>query len=169
MGERRVIVDNLKVEYEGLFNFNELYILISTFFKHKGYDWVEKYAHEKVTKDGKFVEVHIEPVSKLTDYVKSIISIKLLAENLKETTIVKDNYKIKLNDGKVKVVVSAFLETDYEGKWEMKPLYYFLKTALEKFVFTSPLSKYEDMVEDHANELVKEVKSFLNLYRYNGS
>ena len=42
MPERYLVIDRLKLSYEGLFNADELYSLIAQFFYEKGWDWYEK-------------------------------------------------------------------------------------------------------------------------------
>ena len=165
MGEKKIVVDKLRFEYEGLFKFGEVYKMIIQWINDKGYDRNEKYSHEKVTKTGKYVEIEMQPSKAFTDYVKGEIRVHIFAENLVEKDIVMDNKKMRMNHGKFKVVIDAFLNTDYEGKWEMNPTYYFLKTVFEKFAFPSELGKYEQKVVDEASDLHKEIKGFLNLYR----
>ena len=53
MGERRLVVDQLKLSYEGLFNAAELYTVLSSWFFEKGWDWMETMNQEAVTADGK--------------------------------------------------------------------------------------------------------------------
>ena len=169
MGEKRIIADKLRNDYEGLFNFNELYRLIVNWFKDKGYDRREKYAHEKVTKTGKYVEIELQPWKSMTDYVKSEIRVHIIASDMRDAEVVIDNTKQKLNEGKIHIVLDAFLVTDYEGKWEMRPVYYFLKTVFEKFAFSPQISKYEGAVNEDVTDLHNQIKGYLNLYKYGPS
>ncbi|MEK6905624.1 MAG: hypothetical protein AABX24_04450, partial [Nanoarchaeota archaeon] len=77
MAERYLVIDRLKLSYEGLFNADELHELISSFFYEKGYDWYEKMNQVIVTPSGKQIHMILEPWKNITDYYKLIVSIKI--------------------------------------------------------------------------------------------
>ena len=59
--ERRTVTDWHTVRYEGIFNMNELYLMIENWFRQKGYDWEEKKNFEQTLKDGKDLEIELWP------------------------------------------------------------------------------------------------------------
>ena len=65
MSEREVVIDKMRMGYEGLFDVSELYKLIDGWLREKGYDKREKRMAEKVTEGGKFIEWEIEPWKKI--------------------------------------------------------------------------------------------------------
>ena len=67
MVERDIVVDRMKIEYEGLFSARELYKLIDNWFFEKGYDKREKKSSESIKPAGKYIEMELEPWKKVTD------------------------------------------------------------------------------------------------------
>lgn len=166
MAERELIVDHLRVEYEGLFDATELYRLIDLFFRDKGYDKRDLKNIEKVRPEGKYVEIELMPWKKTTDYFKNEIKIRIIMQNLKEVEVEKDGRKIRLNQGKLNIVFDGYFTTDYEHRWEQKPSYFFIRTLFDKFFFSSYTDKYKGVLVHDTNTLITDIKTFLNLYRY---
>ncbi len=166
MGERRIIVDNVKIAYEGLFDFNEFFLFLHKWFNDKNYEQWEKKNFEYDTPEGRHIEIEIEPWRKPTDYAKCSLNVVIIANNMKDVVIKKDNVPIKMNKGKLSVKIIGYLETDYQHRWEGKPYFYFIRTVIDKWVYKFHTEKYEEFVADEANQLIYAIKSFLNLYKY---
>lgn len=166
MPERRIVVDELHLDYEGLFDAKELLKLIDNFFRERGYDKREIRNVESVRPNGKRIEIVLMPWKSITDYAKYEIKIRLWMEDLKEVDVKKDNAKIKINQAKVKFIIDSYLTTDTEGRWEAKPLFFFLRTFFDKYFFRFYTSKWEEGLIEHTKEFHTEIKSFLNLHRY---
>ena len=71
-----------------------------------------------------------------------------------------------MNQGKVQLIFSASLETDYESRWEFKPVFYVLRTLFEKYVYTPFISGYKDAIRADMNVLQEQYRTYLNLYKY---
>jgi len=166
MAERRMIVDNLTVVYQGLFNLNELYLVIDKWYREKGYDKFEKKNYEQVYKTGKEIELEIEPWKKITDYAKIVLKMKIFVKNLKDVTIEKEGHKVKMNEGDVKIAITGYLDTDYEHKWEKKPLVFFLRTMFDQYIYKLDHAKDEAAVADDAQHVHSLIKSYLNMHRF---
>jgi len=166
MAERRIVVDNLYLVYEGLLNINDFYLVIDKWLREKGYDKCEKRNSEQVYKDGRQIELELEPWKKITDYARIVINMTFWMSNLKEVQVKKDKYTIKMMQGKVTVRMIAYLDTDYEGMWEGKPVFYLFRHIIDKWVYRVDVRKYESAVADDAFHLYNTMKSFLNLYRF---
>ena len=166
MVERTVVIDKMRMSYEGLFKVTELYKLIDGWLRQKGYDKREKKMAESVTKNGKFIEWEVEPWKKITDYSKIVIGLRVIMTDIKEIEVEMDKTKSKLNQGKVDFVFDGYLETDYENRWESKPLFYFLRTLFDKYIFKPYSVGYQSNAIDDVNDLHNRIKSFLNLYKF---
>ncbi len=166
MGEKKVVVDKLQLTYDGLFNVHELLALIRDWFAEHGYDRLERGLLEKVTRTGKYFELELNFTKDFTDYVKSEISVFVTVRNLKDVVVTKDDLKVNMHQGTLEIEFYGFLVTDYSGKWEMNPIYFFLKTIYEKFLYSPVLDRYEKMVVEDVNRANKHIKSYLNLYTY---
>lgn len=169
MTEKRIVVDDLAIAYEGLFNLVELYSLIDSFLKEKGYDKIEKENREIVTAHGKDIFIVLEPEKYYSDYVKLDMKIIITIREVKEVETEFEGVKVRLNQGKVKIVFTGILTTDWEGRWEQTPFYYFLRTVIEKLVYKKQTANHEAEVKNDVMHLMDQVGSFLNLYRYRKS
>lgn len=166
MAEQKIVVENLELQYEGLFSFKDLYKLIDDWLKENNYDKVEKMNMEKVSEEGKYIELVLEPVKYLTDFVEYIIKMRIIGRNIKEVEVERDGKKEKLNQGSLYIRFDAILETDYEGRWEQKPTFYFLRVLIDKYVYKFYTGKYESGLKKDLTEIHTQIKSLLNLYRY---
>ena len=166
MAEREICVDKMRLSYEGLFKVTELYKLIDGWLRQKGYDKREKRMSESVTKNGKFIEWEMEPWKKITDYAKIVIRLRVILTDIKEIDVEVDKMKVKTNQGKADFIFDGILETDYENRWENKPLFFFLRTLFDKYIYKPYTAGYQSNCLDYVNDLHSRIKAFLNLYRY---
>ena len=166
MAEREIVVDHLRLSYEGLFSATELYKLLDTWFRDMGYDKRETKSIERVAPEGKYIEMEFLPWKKITDYAVNEIRLRVIMQNVKEVEVEQDDQKIKLNQGSIQFVFDGYLTTDYENRWEGKPFFYFLRTMFDKYFYRSYTYGFRQNVVDNVNNLIIQLKSFLNLYRY---
>jgi hypothetical protein len=166
MAERRLVVDHMKLNYEGLFDVHELYMLIDRWLREKGFDKRESINQEHVKPEGKYVHLVLQPWKKITDYARHIIKIDIKILHLKEVVVDYDQKKSKMQTGTVSITFDAYLDTDYEDRWEQKPFYFFLRTLFDKWVYRTYSTEYEELLIENVTQLQQTIKSFLNLYRY---
>ncbi len=166
MAEREVLVDKMRLTYEGLFSVYEIYKMMDEWFEEKGYDKREVKNIESVFPEGKYIEIVLEPWKKLTDYAKSVIKVRIIFSDIKEVQVEKDGAKVNLNQGRAHFVFDAYLETDYENRWESKPTFFFIKTLFDKYFYKSYTSQLKAEVMDSITDLHSRIKGMLNLYRY---
>ncbi|MFC1741743.1 hypothetical protein ACFL3V_04370 [Nanoarchaeota archaeon] len=166
MVERKILIDEEAMDYEGLFNLIELYSIIDDFFKLKGYDKFETLNEEHVYPAGKELHIILTPMKWHTDYVRKVLKIELQMKKIKEVETEVDKVKVKLNQGKVRILYSAYLETDWEGRWEQRPVYHFIRTLFDKYIYRKHTKDFEAELVSDINELREKMGSFLNLYRF---
>ncbi len=165
MGEIEIIVDKLRLQFEGLFSVKDFYFMIDEFFEDRNYDRREIRHIERVAAEGKYIEFEWLPWKKYTDYVKSEIRIRAVLSDIKEVEIDKDGSKIKLNKGNIKIVLDGYLTTDYENRWESQPMFIFLRTLFDKYFYKPFTTGYQKNVESDVKELYNYMRKFFNLYR----
>lgn len=166
MAEIEIVVDKLRLQYDGLFSAKDLYYMLDEWFEEKNYDRREIRHIERVTPEGKYIEYEWLPWKKYTDYAKSEIRIRVVMTDVKEVEIERDGSKVKLNQGNIRIVMDGYLTTDYENRWESKPMLIFLRTIFDKYFYKPFTVGYQQNVKGDVMELYKQVKAFLNLYRY---
>lgn len=166
MAERRLVVDHLRLKYEGLFNATELYKLIDKWLNEKAYDKRELRNEEHVKPDGKYVELILMPWKKISDYARHVIRIEIRMHKLKEVVVERDGQRVRMNQGRVDMIFDGYLDTDYEDRWEQKPFYFFMRTLFDKFIYRTYSTQFEELLVENISQLHTLIKSFLNLYRH---
>jgi hypothetical protein len=167
MAEQEIIVDKERIEYEGIFSVAGLYRLIDEWLLDKGYYRKEPQHIESAKPEGKFVEMSLEPSKTLTDYALSMLKLRIQLSNIRDVSVeTGDGTKQRLNQGKVLITLSGILVTDYEGKWEGKPLFLFIRTIYDKFLYKPMTGGFQDTVRRDADQLKNVISGFLNLHRY---
>ncbi|MBT7902303.1 hypothetical protein HN587_00430 [Candidatus Woesearchaeota archaeon] len=166
MSEKKIIVDEATIDYEGLFDFVELYGLIDRFLKDKDYDKFEKKSGEQVSEEGKHIHLILVPAKWHSDYVKKHLKIEIIARNVKEVETEIDDLKVKLNKGTLKIMLSGILETDWEGRWETRPIYYFLKKVYDKYIYRSDTDNFSAEIKEDVNLIKDQLEGFLNLQKF---
>jgi hypothetical protein len=166
MAERRLVVDHMRVKYDGLYNVQELYELIDRWFKEKAFDKRELRNQEHVRSTGKYVELVLFPWKKITDYARHAIRMEIKMLNVKDVIVERDGRRIKMQQGKVDIIIDGYLDTDYEDRWEQKPFYFFMRTLFDKFIYRTYSTQFEELLVENCGQLHQAIKSFLNLYRY---
>ena len=162
----RLPVEKTKLEYEGLFDAKAMMKVLEDWAFDKGYFLVEKRHGESTKPEGKIIDLDLEPFKKFTDYAKSIIKIRIQMQQVKDITVDRDNRKVKLQEGKIMFTFDGILETDYEHRWETKPLFYVTRTLFQKYVFSPFIGGFERGVKEDLLALKNNLKAFLNLTKY---
>jgi len=166
MAERLIIVDKERLTYEGLFDAKGLFDVMKDWASDRGYWLIEKRHGEATKPEGKYIDMDFEPFKKLTDYAKSVVKIKAQFQEVKDVVVERDGKKVKLQEGRVLLTFDGILETDYEHRWETKPLFYILRTVFEKYVYTPFISGFERGVRQETLTLKNNLKAYLNLEKY---
>ena len=163
---RRLVVDHLKITYEGLFSVTDLYQAVDNFFREKGFDKREVRNAEYIKPEGKYIEIEMMPWKKVSDYARHVIRVDMKMFRIKEVIVAQDGHKVKLNKGRINVIIDGFLDTDYEGRWETRPAFVFLRTVFDKFIYKTNVGEAEGLLVENVNQVHGMVKAMLNLYRY---
>lgn len=166
MVERYLVIDRLKLTYEGLFNFDELHNLISSFFYEKGYDWYEKMNQVMVTPSGKQMHIILEPWKNISEYYRLIVSIKINIIDLKDAEARMGNSVLKTNQGTLRMVFDGYVISDRKSKWSRKPLYWFLSILFEKYFFKEHYGKAERWLKSDVEDLHSKIKTYLNSFTH---
>ena len=166
MPERKIVIEELGVNYEGIMNIMDVYKLIDDWLQGNNYDKLELFTTEYVKPEGKYIELVLEPDKKVSDYVKNIIKVRLVAKNVKDVDVEEEGKKRKMQEGTLSIVFTGLLETDYEGRWEQKATIFFLRVLVDKYIYKFYTDRFENALAKDVKDLANQVKSFLNLYRY---
>ena len=86
----------------------------------------------------------------------------LAVNNAKDVTIKSDQGDIRCTDCDLSFTVDAMIQTDTEGKYEGRPLLYFLRYVGEHMIYKNYIDEYEETIHEHCENLEREVNRFLN-------
>jgi hypothetical protein len=166
MAEVKTLIDGKQVVYEGLFSLKELYRIIDKWFFEHGYDKQELKNYEDVSENEKQVILEILPYKKISDYAKIEIRIFMIFSKLQDVEVERNGVKVTLNKGRADFSFDCYLITDYEHKWETRPMMFFLRAIFDKYVYKIYTSAYEKEAVKDTLEAEAEIKAFLNLNRF---
>lgn len=167
MAEQEIVVDTERISYDGIFSVAEVYRLIDEWLLDKSYIKEEPKHVESAKPEGKFVDVTLKPFKNLTDYARSNLKIQLQFSNIKDVTLeTSEGTKQKLNQGKVLISISGILQTDYEDKWEGKPIFLFIRTIYDKYIYKSFTGGFQKTIREDVAQLKENISGYLNLHRY---
>jgi hypothetical protein len=141
MGEKNLIINHKKIEYHGIFRTDELFAALNRALQEKGYTKREKKSEELVTPSGRLLQMELRPFKPVTQYMNLMIKIHLTFDNVTETTKEISGIKHRFQEGDVMIYFDAWSMTDYEGRWGVKPLNYFLKGVIHKYLYKFPLEE----------------------------
>ncbi len=151
------------IKHEGYWHYRALYSFCYNWLKEEGYDLYEDQYTEKITGDGKEIEIKWKAKKKVSDYFRNIIELKWHILRMQDAEVEIDGKKKKMNKGEVKIKFSADLERDYEARWEDKPFWKFLRATYDKYIIKTTMDEYEDRLTAKTGKYTEEVKAFLNL------
>jgi len=166
MAEIKTLIDGKSLAYEGVFSLNELYKLLDKWFKDHGYEKQEIKNWEDVTENEKQIVLEVIPYKKVSDYARIDIRIFSIFSKITETELTKDSIKLKMNKGRAEFYFDAYVVTDYEDKWETKPIFYFIKNIFDKFIYKVYSSSYDSEAIRDCTEVENDIRSFLNMNRF---
>src|SRR3989338_737750 len=169
MVERTLVVDHLKLEYDGVFNPDELYNVVASFFFEKGWDWYEKMNELQVTPAWKQIRMIFEPWKNISDYYKIAVKIKILISNVTPADLEKDQQKLNVSNGKINITFDGFVISDRDNQWSSKPLHWFMSIVFEKYFFRDHFAKAETWIRGDIEDVHRQVKTYLNSFHYSYS
>lgn len=166
MAEVRIIVDHLKLDYSGPVDMKELFKLINAWLRERGFQKWERKNFEQNLPDGKYIEYEIAHWKKISEYVRFIYQIRLLASKLKRIDVIKDKKKLRLMQGRILIYIDGYIEHDYEHRWEELPIFHFIRMLFDKFIYKAYTERFEQRITYDLHDLYNTIETFLNTYRY---
>lgn len=166
MAERDYIIDGARVQFQGPFDLKGVSDLFREFGDDKHYNISERRHTERKTQEGQFHEYLMSFTKQLNDYARSEIEVRIQVSGAKERKITIGKKDKKIMVGNIRFVFDGILATDYEARWESKPVFFFIKSLYDKFVWVPYLSGYRTQIRAETTHLIENVKSLLNMHRF---
>ena len=168
MSETINLITNSKVEKKDfIFDFKELYGHTEDWLKWRLFTVIESKYVEKEGPNGKSYEIHWKNGRTIDAYSDYKIDIIWKITDMNDIPAEIDGKNLILQKGTIEFDMSAYLVVDKDNKWENQPWMRLFKGFFDKFIYKSTMKRMQSELWQVATELQAEVKSFLELYRYN--
>ncbi|MBN2368241.1 hypothetical protein JXC34_04430 [Candidatus Woesearchaeota archaeon] len=156
-----------QLNFEGLFSMKEVFRIMDKYFRTKGWDKKIIFDEQYDTEKGRYVHVKSEYYKKTDAYVRLQTRQWIYANELKEVEKEVDGVKIKTNQGKLSIVLDAFIQTEYFGQWPAdRPVFFLFKVIYEHYLARSRIAYWENVCRHITNELKAELAGYLNLNKF---
>ncbi len=165
MVEKKFVIDGMKISYEGPFDVIEFYKKVEDWISAKGKEKEIKKKVEYVEPSGKKIEWFIEIWEDVNEYTRPLVRMRALFTDVKEVKIKTGKSKKRLNKGNALIIIDGILETDLQGKWQQKPIFYFLRTLVDHFIYKFYMNKIEDKLAADCSDLRGALEDFFNSYK----
>lgn len=161
------IFSKAKVKLSGIFDLGELYVHLHKWLSDEyKYDIEELKYDEKTRAGGKKYIINWVASREIDTYSAFYLLIDWDLRRIKDIVVERGGEKVKMQQGAIKIVITAQLKTDYSNRWEDRPFYKFLQGFYEKYVYKDTLERLRTQLWDEGWDFANEIKSFLNLYKY---
>ena len=164
MSELREVGD-AALSFDGLFDIQDIYRIVDDFTRAKGYAKKEIMNKEIIGEDAKDILVVFQPDKDVTEYVEKRIKIVVDAKNVKEVEVTIDGKKRKMLKGALFFAMKAYIVTDWEGKWEDRGIYFFIRALYDKWIYRSQTKEFVADVINDMNFIKDQVRAYLNMQR----
>jgi len=125
-------------------------------------------ALKKVTSTGRNISLGYNVTRKFKKLYLSNIQFDVSIENMKDVDMEIDGRMRNLNSGKIDIVFHSYLMTSLKARWETRGYLYFISRAIDKFVYKLDKPAYRGIVIGDTNNLINDIKGFLNVYAHVG-
>ena len=166
MVEKKIVVDQLRLSYNGIFDINEFYRAVEDWIARNGMEKETKKKLEHVLPAGKRLEWCIECWRKVADDSKTLVRMRALFKDVREIEVAKGSSRIRVNQASVLILFDGILETDIEGKWHQKPMFYFTRALFDKYIWKFHTNRFEAALIKETYDMHKTLQDFFNRYKY---
>ncbi|MBW2991462.1 hypothetical protein KY348_07220 [Candidatus Woesearchaeota archaeon] len=171
--ERDILATKFEVEHEDVFHLKNLYKLVHEWLEDEdfvavdtGDDKCESLYLDRTKPNGEkehWVWWRTIQVPRGNNYYRYFLKIDWQTLYMKKIEIMHKGHKFKTNKGDVIVRIEAWLQLDYQGKWQKNPLLrIFDKWFRERFYLDS-IKKYRQDLYSTAFRLHQTIKQYLEL------
>ena len=166
MSEVNILIQGKLIEYEGLIDVSGLIKLLDMWFKERRYFKREMKNFEEVFEDGRQATIEMFPYKPISDNLKFEMRLFMVFSKMQDTEIEKNGKKVKMLKGKATISMDGYLITDYEGKWDKTPFYYFMRVIFDKYFYKNYIGRAKAEFMEDAATVENEIRAYLNMMRF---
>tara|TARA_Y100000310_G_scaffold294203_1_gene324487 strand:+ start:917 stop:1420 length:504 start_codon:yes stop_codon:yes gene_type:complete len=164
-GAREYLFENLKIKQDSIFDFEELYQRLFSWFEVMGYDFYEK-GYEKHEQGGADnLKIFWEATKKASDYTKFVIEVNFFILGISKVDIEKEGLKIKTNKCNMEIRMSAYLIKDVGDKMK-KSVGNFGRKVYERYIARERMEDNEIQLYKETHLLLDEIKGFTSMHTF---
>ena len=166
MSHLKIVVSQNRIEYKGPFDLNNLFKLIDNFIWERGFEKRQEKDFEQNTPSGKFIEWQSSPWKTIYDYGQYIIKFNITGFDVTKSDVMVEGKKKKVDNGRILIVIDAFVNYDRDNFWEGTPLLYFWRVLHDYFIFKAYTERFEQVLVHDVNHVHDLIEKYLNVYRH---
>jgi len=155
----RVYKGNLK--QKGIYNFKDFYEFLYDYLVDENYDIFETKYTEKIEGESKNLEIIWTATREISDYFRYEMKLHWFVLGMKKIKVKKEGKEITMDSGTMEIKFEAYLQKDYENRWENHPSWKFLRGLYDRYIIKSRIDEYGMALMDEVNETIAQAKSFL--------
>ena len=151
------------IKYKGVFDFDNLFKSIYEWLREHRYTTIDEkiFKHKIPNPKGAEQEIVWVASQRVTHYIKFHMDIKFKIMDLKDVEIVKGDKKQMKSFGKIRIMITPTIETDYNKRFSKYP---FLDKLFNKFIYKNDSGiLYWDRLYYRSYQLHQKIKSLLDM------
>jgi hypothetical protein len=154
-----------EIKYQGVWDQMGLLKLIYKWLRDYHMRVVEKaYKHKVPNPFGEEDELKWEAERKINWYIRSIIGLEIHTWGVKDIEVVQGGKKVKLQEGRVQIVITYKLETDWNKRFGKSKFGETLKKFYERLIIRQYIDNiWEDQQHYHIYKLQRVIKEYLGM------
>lgn len=169
MAEEKDLMEPLRIQYKGFFDYDGLYKLLRDWLKSHDYKIFEKVFKEKpAVHFGTETELTWEADRKETPFIKYFIKFSIVVSDKVDAEVIKGGVKRSLSKGRIEIIATPSLIYDWQNQFKKGIFPLARKFLWKKVLFREWDSKHSDKLADQIKLLGEDVKKFLNMYAESG-
>lgn len=153
-----------KLVNTGIFNYPAVYSYMYDWFKiQEGYGVTEERYSEKVSGNSRAIEAKWVIAKKISDYFRMDFTLEFDVKDLTDVEVEVDGVKKKMNKGKITIELKGYLTKDVESKWDVSPMYRFMRDFYNKYIVPNRVENMQDKIIADTKKFLADVKMFLDI------
>jgi len=163
--QKKVIIDNIKIKQDSIFNMGELYKALHSWFSNYGYDYAEEEYNETDSGKAKDLKFFWVAEKKMDAYVSWGIDLNVMIRGMEPVELERNGLKLKTFKGSIEFRITASMIKDPESKWS-KGITSVLRKLYDQVMMRQRYNRMEDELVRETSKMIDEIKAFLNLYQF---
>ena len=162
------VVPDLKIDWKGIFDFQDLYKKMKFWLLYEEYgdeseNFIESKYIERIKPIGKQIEVKWFGERPINNYSSYYITVAFTGIGLQDAEVTIEGRKIKMNKGQLILTIRGDLVLNRLGNWEKES---FLRKLHDKRLFFKNIEFYKEEIREKVTDFHTEVKAYLNLHQF---